>query len=109
MFQAEVSQQDEMSQIKEKPAENPEEDRASIKSNGKSPMNRAVKTADTLRSSIRKTFRRVAEGPLSPGGKGSKSTPKEGAAGYEPGLQPPPSPSPSEYQKGCHEEQEYVL
>lgn len=94
-----------MSQITDKPTENPEEDRVSIKSNGKSPINRAVKTAGTLRSSIRSSIRRVAEkSPLLPGGKGSKATPNEGVAGNEPGSPPPPSPSPSEYQNGRHQE-----
>lgn len=49
-----------------------------------------METFDVLRTSMRSSFRRVAEkSPLSPRSKGSKVTPK----GDESGPQPPPSPS----------------
>lgn len=87
----------------DKPTENPDEDRVSLKSGGKTPTNGAVKeTLGMFRSTLRNSIQRVAEkSPLSPRGKGSKVTPKAGAAGNESGSQPPPSPS--EYCHGCRE------
>ncbi|XP_041810453.1 exocyst complex component 3-like protein 4 [Chelmon rostratus] len=71
-----------MSQVTDKPTETPDEDRASIKSNEKTP---------TRLRSFRESIRRVAEkSPLSSGGKRSKVTAKADA---ESGSQPPPSPS----------------
>lgn len=81
----------------DKPTENPDEDRVSLKSDGKTPT-----TLGMLHSTLRNSIKRVAErSPLSPGGKGSKVTPKAGAAGNESGSQPPPSPS--EYRHDCRE------
>lgn len=85
-----VIQRDEMSQVTDKPTETPDEDRASIKSNEKTP---------TRLRSFRESIRRVAEkSPLSSGGKRSKVTAKADA---ESGSQPPPSPS--EYRQGRQE------
>lgn len=78
-----------MSEAAGQAAEHPGEDRVSLESNGKSP----TKTLGKFGSSFRNSMRRVVEfSPLSPGGKGSKVTPKEA------GSKPPPSPS--EYHPG---------
>lgn len=81
----------------DKPTENPDEDSVSLKSDGKTASDGAVKeTLGMLRSTFRNSIRRVAEkSPLSSGGKGSKVTPKADASGNESG--PQLSPSPSEY------------
>lgn len=81
----------------DKPTENPDEDGMSLKSDGQTASNGAVKeTLGMLRSTLRNSIRRVAEkSPLSSGGKGSKVTAKADASGNESG--PQLSPSPSEY------------
>lgn len=78
----------------DKPAENPEEDTVSLRSNGKT--DGAVKETQGMLKTFRNSIRRAAEkSPLSSsGGKGSKVT----AKGDESGLKPPPSPS--EYRHG---------
>ncbi|GLD47615.1 exocyst complex component 3-like protein 4 [Lates japonicus] len=72
---------------------NPDEDTVSLKSNGKTPTNDSpVKEKLGMMQSLRKSIRHAAEkSPLSPGGKGSKGTPKA----TESGSQLPPSPSQS--------------
>ncbi|XP_054470118.1 exocyst complex component 3-like protein 4 [Anoplopoma fimbria] len=71
-----------MSDMMDKSTENPEEDRVSLKSNGKTPTMGVFQT-------LRRSMRRTAEmSPLSPGGKGSKVTTDEDLK-----SQPPPSPS----------------
>ncbi|KAM6968664.1 exocyst complex component 3-like protein 4 [Tautogolabrus adspersus] len=77
-------------------AENSDEDRVSLKSNGKTPSDGAVKETMGVLKTFRRSIQRAAEkSPLSSGGKGSKSTPKSDAADNEPWSQPPPSPSMS--------------
>lgn len=66
-----------------------DEDRVSMKSNGKTPTNGGVKETLGMLQSFRNSIRRAAEkSPLSPGSKGSKVK-----TGNESGSQPPPSPS----------------
>ncbi|XP_059209239.1 exocyst complex component 3-like protein 4 [Centropristis striata] len=82
-----------MSQMMDKTTENSDEDRVSIKSNGRTASNGKTPSIggmkDTLGKSFRNSMRRVKEmSPLSSGGKGSKVT-----TGNDSGLQPPPSPS----------------
>lgn len=68
----------------EKPTENSDEDRVSLKST------KSIGIVGTLRKSIR----RVAEkNPLSPGNKGAKVTPKADTDDGESGFKLPPSPS----------------
>lgn len=80
-----------MSEATDKAAEHPDEDTVSLESNGKSPTS-MTGTLGRFGSSVRNSMKRVAKfSPLSPGGKGTKVTPKEA------GSKPPPSPS--EYHK----------
>lgn len=85
----------------DKPAESSDEDRMSLKSNGRS--HTVVKeTLGMLHSSFKNSIRRVTErSPLSPRGQGSKVTPKAGSTGNESGTLEPPSPS--EYRHGSWE------
>ncbi|XP_070776536.1 exocyst complex component 3-like protein 4 [Enoplosus armatus] len=77
-----------MSQMMDKSTENPEEDRVSLRSNGKTPTNGAAKGTLGVIQTFRQSIRRAAEkSPLSSGGKGSK------VKDTEPGSRPPPSPS----------------
>uniref|UniRef100_UPI0037E9288A exocyst complex component 3-like protein 4 isoform X2 n=1 Tax=Semicossyphus pulcher TaxID=241346 RepID=UPI0037E9288A len=79
-----------MSQMMDR-TENSDEDRVSLKSNGKTPSDGAVKESLGMMQSLRRSIRRAAEkSPLSSGGKGLKVTPK---ADNEAGSNPPPSPS----------------
>ncbi|XP_035529188.1 exocyst complex component 3-like protein 4 [Morone saxatilis] len=75
----------------DKPTENSDEDRVSLKSNGKSPTNEAPLG---MLKSFRQSIRRVAEkSPLKSGGKGSKVMPKADTADNELGSPLPLSPS----------------
>ncbi|KAK9534183.1 hypothetical protein VZT92_009246 [Zoarces viviparus] len=76
-----------MSQVMDKSTGNPDEDRVSLKSDGKTPTNGAASLGvlQTLRQSIR---RAAEKSPLASGGKGSGVT-----TGDDSGAQPPPSPS----------------
>ncbi|XP_074548198.1 exocyst complex component 3-like protein 4 [Halichoeres trimaculatus] len=69
-----------MPQIMEKPTENSDEDRVSIKSTG-------------MFGTFRESIRRVAEKSPLPLGKGTKVTPKAGTDDGQPGIKPPSSPS----------------
>lgn len=67
-----------------------DEGRSSLRSNGS-----VKETVGLIRSSLRSSFRRVAEKiPLSPGSKESKVTAQADESG------PEPAPSPSEYRRG---------
>ncbi|KAI3367099.1 hypothetical protein L3Q82_008161 [Scortum barcoo] len=78
--------------MREKSTENPEEDRVSLKSNGKTPTptdgGGGKETLGTLGmlQTFRRSIRRVSE-------KGLKVTPKADAASNDSGSRPPPSPS----------------
>lgn len=75
-----------MSEMMDKSTENPDEDRISVKSNGKTP------TKDTGKLGMMKSFRnsvRRAVSPFSSGGKGSKVTSKAESVSNE----SPQSPS----------------
>ncbi|XP_060918524.1 exocyst complex component 3-like protein 4 [Labrus mixtus] len=88
-----------MSHMMDKSAENSDEDRVSLKSNGKTPSDGAVKETMGMLQTFRKSIRRAAEkSPMLSGGKGSKSTPRSDAADNESWSPPPPSPSLS---AGC--------
>ncbi|XP_070698445.1 exocyst complex component 3-like protein 4 [Pempheris klunzingeri] len=85
-----------MSQMMDKSAESPDEDRVSLKSTGKTPTHGAVKETLGMIQTLRKSFRRATEkSPLASGGKGSKVTPETEADSTELGSQTPRSPSPS--------------
>lgn len=82
-----------MSQTMEEATERPDEDSASLKSNGKTPTKDAVK--GTL-NSFRRSFRRVMEkSPRSSGAKGSKVASRANANDLGSPQSPTP-PSPSE-------------
>ncbi|XP_034091366.1 exocyst complex component 3-like protein 4 [Gymnodraco acuticeps] len=71
--------------------ENTEEDRVSLKSNGKTPTNGGAKESLGMLKTLRKSIRRAAEkSPLTSGGKGLKVT-----TGNESGSLTPQSPSRS--------------
>lgn len=77
-----------------KAAENSDEDRVSLKSNGGTPTDPAMKEKMGMFQIVRRSMRRAAEkNPLSPGNKESKVTPKADTVGKELGSTPPPSPS----------------
>ncbi|XP_044023008.1 exocyst complex component 3-like protein 4 [Siniperca chuatsi] len=83
-----------MSEMMDKSTENPDEDRVSLRSNGKTPTNGVTKEPLSRLQTIRKSIRQVTQkSPLSSGGKGSKVTPKAETDGNESESQPPPSPS----------------
>ncbi|XP_068194938.1 exocyst complex component 3-like protein 4 [Antennarius striatus] len=77
-------------------ADTPDLDRKSRPSGGQSPAGAAVKeTLGMLRSSLRRSLQGAAGGgPLSPGGKGSKVTTREGATSSETGS---PKPNASRF------------
>ncbi|XP_019133379.2 exocyst complex component 3-like protein 4 [Larimichthys crocea] len=78
----------------DKPTEHSDKDSVSLKSNGRTPTNGATKQTLGMIQTLRKSIRRAAEkSPLSPGGKGSKVTPKTKTPGDDSSSQPPPSPS----------------
>ncbi|XP_041668894.1 exocyst complex component 3-like protein 4 isoform X2 [Cheilinus undulatus] len=78
-----------MSEMMEKPAENPEEDRASLKSNGNTPRDGVVKETLGVLKTFRRSIRKAAEkSPL-----GSKLAPKTDTDDSESGSPPPLSPS----------------
>ncbi len=78
----------------DKSTENPDEDRVSLRSNGKTMTDGAEKETLGVLQTFRQSIRRVAEkSPLSSGGKGSKVTPKADASGSESGSPLPLSPS----------------
>ncbi|KAE8290329.1 hypothetical protein D5F01_LYC12051 [Larimichthys crocea] len=81
-------------EMTDKPTENSDQDSVSLKSNGRTPTNGATKQTLGMIQTLRKSIRRAAEkSPLSPGGKGSKVTPKTNTPGDDSSSQPPPSPS----------------
>lgn len=78
----------------DKSTENSDEDRASLRSNGKTSTNSAVKETKGMLKTLRKSFRQATEkSPLSSGGKGSKVTTKADTTGNELWSEAPPSPS----------------
>uniref|UniRef100_A0A4W6CFD8 Exocyst complex component 3-like 4 n=1 Tax=Lates calcarifer TaxID=8187 RepID=A0A4W6CFD8_LATCA len=82
-----------MSEMMDKSTVNPDEDTVSLKSNGKTPTNDSPVKLGMMKS-FKKSIQRAAEKSLlSPGGKGSKGTPKANVT--ESGSQPPLSPGPS--------------
>ncbi|KAF3845375.1 hypothetical protein F7725_008538 [Dissostichus mawsoni] len=82
-----VIQRVEMSEMMD--TENTEEDRVSLKSNGKTPTNGGTKESLGMFKTLRKNLRRAAEkSPLTSGGKGLKVT-----TGNESGSLTPQSPS----------------
>lgn len=83
----------------EKSCEGPEDDRVSLRSNGKMSPNGSVRETQGLLKTIRRSFKKAPDkSPVSPRSKGLKVTGKEDAAGEESEsasfLSPP---SPSEY------------
>lgn len=83
-----------MSELMDKPIENPDEDRVSLKSNGKTPTKDAVKGTLNKLQSFRKSVKRAVEkSPLSSVGKGSKVTSKADSDGND--LGSPHSSAPS--------------
>ncbi|XP_045919063.1 exocyst complex component 3-like protein 4 isoform X2 [Micropterus dolomieu] len=78
----------------DKSTENSDEDRASLRSNGKTSTNSAVKETKGMLKTLRKSFRQATEkSPLSSGGKATKVTPKADTTGNELWSEAPPSPS----------------
>uniref|UniRef100_A0A3Q3AZN8 Exocyst complex component 3-like 4 n=1 Tax=Kryptolebias marmoratus TaxID=37003 RepID=A0A3Q3AZN8_KRYMA len=89
-----------MSQVMETPSEGPEEDRVSLRSNGKMSPNGSVRENQGLLQTFRLSFRKASDrSPVPLRRKGSKVTAKEDTAGDESAgdesLMSPPSPSPS--------------
>ncbi|XP_047467914.1 exocyst complex component 3-like protein 4 [Mugil cephalus] len=84
-----------MSEMTGKSTDDTSEDRVSLKSNGKTPINSPIKASLGRLQSVTKSFRKAVEkSPRSPGGKGSKVASK--ASNDESGaLSSPPPPSPS--------------